>query len=174
MKSEVFTPRLIFITCVIIVAVIIRLLPHWPNFTPVAAIALFGGTYITRKWLAFIIPLMIMFISDLIIGLHNYMIAVYAAFAITVAIGLILRLKTNILTVISAALISSILFFLITNFAVWYSSSFYAQDVNGLITCFAAGIPFFHYSVLGDLFYCTLLFGSFYLVQIKFPALQKI
>jgi hypothetical protein len=173
MITKQITPRFIFVISIILIAVVMRLIPHLPNFTPVAAIALFGGTYISRKWLAFFIPIIIMFISDSIIGLHSYIIPVYISFAITVSIGLILRKKTNIWTVAGASLASSILFFIITNFAIWYISPFYTQNMAGLMTCYTAGIPFFNYSVLGDLFYNALFFGGFYFAQVKFPILAK-
>ncbi len=115
-----------------------------------------------------------MLISDCIIGFHNYLIAVYIGFAIAVGIGMILRKKTNLWTVAGASLGSSLIFFLITNFAVWLGSPFYSQDIAGLLTCYTAGIPFFNNGVLGDLFYNTVFFGGFYLAQHRFPILAKV
>jgi hypothetical protein len=174
MATKQITPRFIFVVSLVFIAVAMRLIPHWPNFTPVAAIALFGGTYISRKWLAFLIPIAAMLISDAIIGFHNYLISVYVCFAIAVGIGLLLRNKVNVWTVGGASLFSSVLFFLITNFAVWLGSPFYSQDITGLINCYALGIPFFNNGVLGDLFYNMVFFGGFYLAQLKFPVLARI
>ena len=93
MKYKSINPRFIVVFSVILVAALIRLLPHWPNFTPIAAMALFAGTYFDRKQYAFAIPIAAMFISDLVIGLHANMPAVYMSFAITVLIGIaIMRL----------------------------------------------------------------------------------
>ena len=112
MNTKQITPRFIYVVSVILIAVTMRLIPHLPNFTPIAAIALFGGVYISKKWLAFLIPMLAMFLSDCMIGFHTYLFSVYISFAITVAIGLLLRKKTNIWSVVGASLVSSILFFL--------------------------------------------------------------
>jgi len=151
-----------------------RLIPHWPNFTPIAAMALFGGAYFERKYLAFIIPLAALFISDLLLGLHGYLISVYLSFIIIAGIGLLLRNRIKIGSVLLATLVSSLLFFVVTNFAVWIGSPFYPQNLTGLIECYAAGLPFLNNGVLGDLFYNTIFFGSFYLAQLRFPVLAKV
>lgn len=183
MNSKIFTPRFLFVAFMILAAAAMRLIPHWPNFTPVAAIALFGGAYMTRKAFAFIIPFAAMLLSDLIIGFHGYMIAVYFSFAIAVTIGVLIRNNIKFVTVIGASLTSSVLFFLITNFAVWLGSPFYPQSVAGLMECYAAGLPFFNDSslgisffsneILGGLFYNGLFFGAFALARYRFPALVK-
>jgi len=83
MDKKFFTPRMILVFTAIIAAVVMRLMPHWPNFTPVAAIALFGGAYINRKYLAFLLPVAAMLISDLFLGFHSAMIAVYIGMMIS-------------------------------------------------------------------------------------------
>jgi hypothetical protein len=183
MNKKIITPRLVFIISIIIIAATMRLIPHWPNFTPIAAIALFGGTKLNKKWLAFLIPISAMLLSDLIIGFHNYIIPVYLCFAITVVFGIYISKNTKTHKIIFASLISSVLFFLITNFAVWLGSPFYTQDFNGLMACYAAGlvflndssfgISFFMNGLLGDLFYNTIFFGAFYLASLRFPVLAK-
>lgn len=174
MNNKIFTPRIIVVLCMIIAAAIARLIPHWPNFTPVAAIALFGGTYINRKYLAFLVPVIAMLLSDLVIGFHSFMIAVYASFLLTVVIGFVIRRKPGILSIAAGSLISSVLFFLVTNFAVWMLTPAYSSSFSGLITCYVAGIPFFSNGIIGDLFYNALLFGSFYTITSRFPALQRV
>ena len=179
--SKLFTPRFIFVLVVIVSAAAMRLIPHWPNFTPIAAMALFGGVYMSRKALAFVIPLVAMFISDLILGLHSSMIAVYAAFSITVGIGMLLAKNPKVLNIAAASITSTVIFFLITNFAAWLSSpELYPQTFSGLIAAYVAGlaflndgngISFFLNSLLGDLFYTTVFFGVFYLARLKFPVL---
>lgn len=140
MNKKTFTPRFIFIISIIIVAASMRIIPHWPNFTPIAAIALFGGTKLNKKWLAFLLPITAMLLSDLIIGIHNYIIPVYLCFAITVLLGISISKNIKTYKIILVSLVSSILFFLITNFAVWVGSPFYSQDFNGLMVCYAAGL----------------------------------
>jgi len=172
MENKFFTSRMIFVITAILVAVVMRLIPHWPNFTPVAAIAIFGGAYINRKALAFILPIIAMLISDLIIGFHTTMIAVYAGMIAAVGIGMLLRNRVKAGNVAIASVSSSVIFFLITNFAAWYTGLMpYSRDFSGIIQSYVAGIPFFSYSLVGDLFYSTVLFGSFYLVSRRVPSM---
>ncbi len=183
MKYKSINPRFIVIISVIIVAALIRLLPHWPNFTPIAAMALFAGTYLDRKHLAFAIPVAAMFISDLVIGLHPAMPAVYLSFAITVAIGIYLRNKVSIRSVLLASFSSSVIFFLITNFAWWIGSPYYPQTFAGLVQCYIAGlvffrdatygISFFMNDLLATVFFSSAFYGAYYLAQMRFPVLDR-
>jgi len=174
MNKTSVTPRFLVIVTVIFTAAFMRLIPHWPNFTPIAGIALFGGTYIGRKHLAFIIPLAAMLLSDIFLGLHQTMLAVYISFALIVGIGFLLRKRVSAFTVLSASIISSLLFFLVTNFAAWQSGMMpYPMNFNGLIECYAAGLPFLNNGILGDLFYNTVFFGGFYFITQKYPQLAR-
>ncbi len=191
MQSKILTPKFIFVTMAILLAAISRLLPHPPNFTPIAAMALFGGAGMVNKKFAFIIPLLAMFISDCIIqlisgtGFHNTMFFVYACFALTVWLGFRLRENNTAGRTILLSVISACIFFIVTNLATWWfegtnGAPLYTHDLSGLISCFVAAIPFYNNSVfgsfflntiLGDLFYCGILFGSLYFAKSKFPAL---
>ena len=164
------TPRFLFISGIILIAALSRLLPHLPNFTPITAIALFSGAYLSKRF-AFIIPIAAMLIADFIIGFHGTMWAVYLSISLITLMGLGLASKIKIVTVLGYALASSILFFVITNFAVWIGNPYYSQDITGLATSYIAAIPFLSYTLLGDLFYSGILFGSFYLVHSRFPLL---
>lgn len=178
MTTKLITPRFLFITAIILVASITRVFPHIPNFTPIAAMALFGGVYYSIKAMAFIMPLLAMAISDVLLeittgwGFHNTMIYVYASFVLTTIIGLMIKEKVSIKSVAAGSLISSVLFFIITNFGVWAASGF-VGGVSGLSTTYVLGIPFFGPTLAGDLFFNSILFGAFYLVQQKAPSLVK-
>ena len=172
--KKYISPNFIFIISIIIVGVFSRLIPHLPNFTPVAAIALFGGTFINKKFLAFIIPFVILLISDILIGFHGYMLSVYVSFAITVTLGFQVRKKVGITSVLTASLISSVLFYVITNVAVWYGSPFFAQDISGLIKCYIVAIPFFNNSMFGDLFFSSIFFSIYILACRRFTILSKV
>lgn len=175
MIEKFFTPKMMLILIAIIGAASMRLIPHWPNFTPVAAIALFSGAHINKRSLAFLIPLAAMFVSDLILGFHSTMIAVYAAFGITVVAGILLTNRIKAGNVVLASLFSSVIFYLITNFGSWISGMMpYPKDFTGLMQAYAAGIPFFNNGLLGDLFFSTVLFGGFYLIGLRFPKLIKV
>ena len=191
MQSKIITPRFLFVSAAILLAAISRILPHPPNFTPIAAMALFGGAGLSDKKFAFIIPLLAMFISDCVlqavsgIGFHNTIFFVYGSIVITVAMGFMLRNNNSAGRTILFSVLSAIIFFIVTNFATWWlegtnGAPLYAHTLQGLITCFAAAIPFYSNSifgsfflntVMGDLFYCGILFGSFYLAKSRFPAL---
>jgi hypothetical protein len=174
MKNMKINPRLSVIIGVIVFGALMRLIPHWPNFTPIAAMALFGGAYLQKKHLAFIIPLAALFVSDLILGLHSWMIPVYISFAVVVGIGIMLRNRIKFGTVLLATLSASVMFFIVTNFSVWLVSPFYTKDIAGLLTCYTAGLPFLNNGLLGDLFYSGVFFGAFYLAQLRFPVLAKV
>jgi hypothetical protein len=168
------TPRFLVLAGMILIAAFTRLIPHPPNFTAIAAMALFGGAYFSRKSLAFAVPLIAMFFSDMIIGFHQGMYAVYLSFIFIVMIGLTLKNKKKAGNVFLASVSASVLFFVITNFAQWLSYPLYSKDIAGLIACYVAAIPFFHYTLLGDLFFVGALFGLFELAKMKFPQLAKV
>ena len=172
--NEIFTPKLIVIAFIILFAAVMRLVPHYPNFTPIAAIALFAGAHLGKRWLSYFVPLFALFISDLILGFHSFMIPVYLSFALVVLLGSGIGNKLRIPTILGASVASSLLFFLITNFAVWAMSPYYPQTFAGLMQSFTMAIPFFHTSLLGDLFYNTVFFGGFYLLQVRYPSLVSV
>jgi hypothetical protein len=174
---------LFFIISVIIAGAFFRFIPHWPNFTPIAAMALFGGAYLGRKHLAFLIPFAAMFVSDLVLGLHKDMWAVYLAFGLTVMIGTWIRSNVKFANVMAASLASSVIFFLLTNFGSWLASPFYPQTFGGLMQCYIAGLAFFNNGSLGmsfflneiagALFYNGLFFGSYAIARQWFPKLAR-
>ncbi len=139
-----------------------RLLPHPANFAPIAAIAIFGGLYLPKRW-AIILPVIAMFVSDIFIGFYDLriMLAVYGSFAVVGLIGLLVRKNKKAATVIGGTILGSILFFIITNFAVWAFGSMYTHSFAGLIQCYNMAIPFFKNTLLGDLFYTGILVGAF-------------
>ncbi|MEO6882574.1 MAG: DUF6580 family putative transport protein [Bacteroidia bacterium] len=177
--KTIVNPRFIFISAAVFAAALTRLLPHPYNFTPIGAIALFGGMRFENKKLAFIIPLLAMFLSDVMLqlisgtGFHNTMIFVYGSFALISVIGIQMRNTTKAGNIIALSLLSSILFFAITNFGVWAQTGFLAGSA-GLLTTYVSGIPFFGRTVCGDLFFNAVLFGSFFYAQLKFPILSKV
>jgi len=174
MNSKTITPKFIIITGMIFIAAFVRLIPHPPNFAPIAAMALFGGAYFTKRWVAFLIPLVAMFITDLILGFHSTMWAVYLSFVLIVGIGMLMIKQKKVSNIFLASVSASVLFFVITNFAVWAFGIYYPKGLSGLAASYTAAIPFFHYTLLGDLFFVTLMFGSFELVKTKYPQLVKV
>jgi len=158
-----FTIALIFI----LIGVSLRLLPHPPNFAPILAIALFGGVYLSRK-IAFILPIAAVAISDIFIGYYEIklMIFVYASFLICVLLGFWLKRYKRWYTIGGSAILSAVLFFLITNFAVWAFTPWYAKTISGIIQCYLLALPFFRNTLLGNLFYVTVFFGSYEIIEV--------
>lgn len=157
-------------------AALSRLLPHPYNFSPVAAMALLGGAVFTRKSLAFLLPLGALFLSDLCFQLFTPVpgfygggqLINYGAFALIVALGWILIPRLHARNVVIASLAASTLFFLVSNLATWIfagGTAPYTRDAAGLLNTFVLGIPFFGNTLLGDLFYCGVLFGSYALIR---------
>ena len=164
-------PKLLTIGSMIIAAGIIRLLPHPPNFTPIFAMALFGGAYLSKKKMAFMLPLAAMLISDLFIGFHSLMLVVYGAIALITALGFLLKNRVRPSTVIGTSLLGSIIFYLISNFAVWTMLGTYPPTAAGLVSSYIAALPYLKNSLISGLFYSALMFGSFELAKRRFPVL---
>jgi len=180
------SPGPLVLCALIVLAALTRLLPHPPNFSPVEAIALFGGAYFASRAWALAVPLIAMLLSDFLLGLIRggvyleyfvsaHFLAVYACIALSTVLGFGLRGRVGGVRVLGYALTGSVLFFLATNFAVWLTAS--PLDAHpacnaGLLPCYVAGIPFFQWTLLGTLFYSALLFGGFTLLRRRLPALR--
>lgn len=171
--------RLTTLTTIVLATALFRLVPHWPNFTPIAALALFGAATFERKWLGLAIPMAAMLLSDALIGFHGSMGGVYVSFGLLWLLGLWMLNRTPTAgRIATASVSSSILFFLITNFAVWYGSTYYPQTAAGLMNCYVAGLAFYNGTsfflngLLGDLFFSGMLFGGYYLLQQRFTVLR--
>ena len=135
-----------------------RIIPHPPNFTPVIAIAVFMP-YLTRNlYSAMLVPLSAMFVSDLYLGFHSSMFWVYTSILLgTILSQYTISMKKTYVHLGSNALLSSTIFFIVTNFAVWMSGSMYPLTIDGLLLCYTMAIPFFGNTLAGTLFYVSLL-----------------
>lgn len=157
--------RFLFIFSLIILAALSRLLPHPPNFTPVGAIALFAGNTLPRRW-SYFIPLIVMLVSDFFIGYHYLMIPVYLALMVNVFIGENIK-RSHILF---GSFVGSLFFFVLTNFAVWLMYDI--RSVSTMIECYVLAIPFYKYSLAGDLIFTTVIFGILAFSENRFPVLR--
>ena len=166
------TPRLLAILIAILAAAALRVAPHPPNFTPIGAMALFSGAQIGRRPLAFVAPLGAMLLSDAFIGFHALMPYTYGSMALVVLLAWVALKRVSPLRVGGAAVASSVLFYLITNFGVWMQLGTYPHTPAGLIACYVAAIPYFQNTLAGDLFYSALLFGGFALAVHFMPRLR--
>ena len=157
--------RNLIIITMVLMAVATRLLPHPPNVAPITGIALFAGHQFGNKRLAFIIPILCMFISDLFLGFHSTLPFVYLAFISISFLGIFSRNIHN-----GTILTSSTIFFIVTNFGVWLLG--YPNTLAGFISCYTLAIPFFVNTILGDLFFTHSLNYSFNKIEKKYPNLS--
>jgi len=135
-----------------------RLIPHPPNFTPILATAIFTPYIIKDKWIAMSIPLLAMFIADIFIGFHPYMLWIYGAIGISTLLSYwSMRFNKKYMQLAIMTLVSSILFFIITNFGVWTIWDYYPKTINGLLLCYTMAIPFFQNTLLGTIIYTAII-----------------
>ncbi|MFA6047626.1 MAG: DUF6580 family putative transport protein [Parcubacteria group bacterium] len=153
--------KIVAVAILIIVGISYRLFPHPPNFAPVAAISLFSGFYFRRYFI--LIPIVIMLISDAFIGFYDWklMAVVYSSFLLVSLIGIIMRKNKSVVALLGCSLAGSFLFFILTNFAVWAFAPWYSHNTRGLYECYLMAVPFFKNTILGDLFYSSVIFGVY-------------
>ena len=169
MKKNIF-----LFTLLIAIGIAGRMLPHVWNTTPMLAVILFGSTYLGKKYSALTL-LIIMGISDFFLGTYQWqiMISVYLSFGLACFAGDFIKKYKGIATIIATPLAFSILFYLVTNWAVWQFSPLYNHSFQGLIDSYTMAIPFFKNSLTGDLVYTVLLFGTYEACMALIPALKK-
>ncbi len=161
------------------------------NFTPIGAMALFGGAYFMNRGRAYLFPLLTLFVSDVVLmqtvySEHSNGILyadwywTYAAFGLMVWIGTVLIKKVSFKNVIISGLLAGLVHFIIADFGVWLGGGMdvttgmpYTRDLAGLIKCYTLAIPFFKNMVAGNLIYSAILFGGFELAKTRFAILAK-
>lgn len=176
--------RFTLLTAFIILAAFSRMVPHMANLSPLAAIGLFGAAHFSKKWQAFLIPVLATWLSDLF--LNNVVYASYypeftwfytgfywqyASYLLITLAGLFMLKKVNLQNIIGGSLASVAIFFMVSNFGSWIGNPAYPQNFNGLMICYLAGIPFIKGTLLGSILYSAILFGSFAFTQKQFPSL---
>ncbi len=143
-----------FLIGFVLLTVWFRLIPHPPNVAPITALALFSGASFRNKWFSIVFPLISMILSDIVLGFSSISLWVYSAFILITMFSWITKeLKWT------SVLISSFIFFIVSNFGVWVLS--YPHTIEGLITCYTMAIPFFGYSILGDMAWSLIIFGLY-------------
>lgn len=178
--------KLIFASGLVLLAALSRLVPVIPNFSPVYALALFAGAVLGNRILAISVPVFAMLLSDLaleffsdsllgyhVTGFHSTMYAVYLSLIISVLIGELFIKNVRVLNIIFGALISSIVFFVLTNLAVWVEGVYYETTFAGLAKCFEMAIPFFRNTVASSLVFSAVLFGCYELAVKYVPAFKN-
>ncbi|MGL5890295.1 MAG: DUF6580 family putative transport protein [Bacteroidia bacterium] len=178
-----FSQRTLFIILAIAFGALSRLLPHPPNFTAIGAIALFGGAYLTNRYLAILVPVLAVWFSDVVLSNTVYAQAgqfvwfyegawlQYLSTALCAVLGIVMMNRINVQRFVGGSVATALLFFVLTNLGVWYGSAMYAQTLGGLAACFIAALPFLGWALLGNLFFGGILFGGFELAGRRFPKL---
>lgn len=146
----------------IIIGILLRFIPHTANFTPVAAIAIFAGVYLNKKQ-ALIVPLLLMVLSDIFLGMHNVVIFTWGSFVLVTLLGVWAKNHKTFKAVTSTSIVSSVLFYLITNFGVWIMG-WYPQTAKGLLDCYILGLPFLRTFTVATLVYVAVFFGVYELI----------
>jgi hypothetical protein len=157
---------MILVVAILLIGILARFIPHAPNFTPVLALALFGGVYLKRSY-AVIVPLALMMATDLFLGLHPMIAFTWGSVLVISWIGLKVRESMNVKTVLLGSVASAVLFFVVTNFGVWLVH--YPRTWEGFVSCYTLAVPFFRGTLVSTLLYAVMLFGGYELLasQIK-------
>ena len=163
-KKRNMRKEILFAIGIVAIALLSRFIPHPPNFTPILAIALFGGAIFKNKAIAYAVTLGSMFVADLFLGLHESLWAVYLCLALFVFIGTNVKRK-NSKSITLSAIASSVIFFLVTNFSVWAFTTLYSQNFSGLMTSYSMALPFFKWNLLSTLLYSGAIFGAYNLLE---------
>ena len=156
--------NLLSLALFILIGVLSRVIPHPWNFTGITAMALFAGLLAKENKFLFLAPLASLFVSDLILGFHNTMVFTYLGFALVSIISIQVngkditsfvtsKLKKQLVSVLGLSVSGSFIFYLVSNFGVWFSTDMYPKTFVGLLECYLAGIPFAKNQLLGDLVY---------------------
>ena len=154
----------LIIPLIIILVAILRLIPHPPNFTPIIAMGLFSGCYVKNRSIALVVPISAMFISDIFLGLHLTIYWVYGSLLLVTILGRVLVRDVNFKNCMISAFSGAVVFFIVTNFGVWFSSSFYPNTFSGILACYTMALPFFSNTLLSSFIYSGIMFGGYELI----------
>lgn len=171
MKSNPSTSTLAIIALIAFAAVS-RFIPHPANFTAIGAIALFGAARMQQRWLGLSISLLAMLISDAFMP-FGYNPWVYASFLAIGVLGFSLRNTNKTGAILGVSVLSSLIFFAISNFGVWASAALYPTTFEGLVMCYTAAIPFFWNTLAADLFFNSILFGAYAWIGSRYLVSKK-
>lgn len=165
---------LALVAFLVVLDVVARLLPHAPGFLPVAASGFFAARMLRIPPLAVVVPVLAMVLSDAMLPGEDWRIQLvgFAAIAIPAVAGILTRRWTGVLPVVATVASCSVLFFVLSNGAVWAFSGMYPLTLSGLTQCYVLALPFLEKTLMGDLFWTGVLFGGAWLVQ-HGPALAR-
>ena len=153
--------KYLFCAFLLLIGVLFRIIPHAPNFTPMLTIALMSGLYLKNRF-SILIPILIMLISDLFLGSHVTAPWVYLSLLMIFLIGRLL--KDTALNILLSSVFSAVLFFVVTNFGVWFSGG-YSYSLQGLITCYVMALPFFKNTLMSTVLFSGVFYSLYYFLD---------
>ncbi len=175
----------IAVSLIVLIVSFLRIIPHIHNFSPIIALAIFGAFHYKYKSLSYGVPLLALWVSDILINNFIYNLSgnfelfydgfywQYLSYIIIIFISINFRnKKISGINIIYLTFLTSIIFFIITNFGFWLNSNLYSNNFNGLIQCYLAAIPFFKGTLYGAFFYTPIIFGLYYFLQKKLAILR--
>ncbi len=160
----------------LVIAVVSRVIPHIPNFTPIESIALFSGAYLASKRLSFILPIIGIYLADLVLNntiyrsffpdsesfiwISGYMVWTFISMLGIIGLGHLLKNRLKPINILGFSVLGSVMFFIVSNFGAWAGSTVYPKSITGIMECYTMAIPFFRNSLLSNLMFTAILFGS--------------
>ena len=186
MKSLQNKKGILLILVMILLAALSRLIPHPSNFTAIGAMTLFGSAYYSKKYFAFLAPLIAMWLSDLAINnviyaeyyenfvwFQSFQLYSFLSITLIAILGFVLFKKVSIKNIAIGTLLAPTLFFIVSNFGSWMSPmALFPKTFDGLIQTYAAGIPFYRNNIMGTMVFSIVMFGVYYLITQKFSKLS--
>ena len=141
---------------IIIILAFSRLIPHPPNFTPIISMALLSGYFFSSIYLAIIILIFSLLVSDFFLGFYENMIFIYFTILFIILVFFNISYKINFKNLYLYSFMGAFIFYLITNFSVWATGSLYEKSFSGLVQCYFLALPFFKNTLISTLFYSYL------------------
>ena len=157
-NSNFVTKKDFFPIILILILAMSRLIPHPPNFTPVISVAIMSGYLFRNIYLSFVVLITSMILADAFIGFYENMLFVYLSLLLIAYIFYKISGKINLKNLFIYGFFGSVIFYLISNFGVWYFGNLYEKNFNGLIECYFLAIPFFKNTVLSTIFFTYITF----------------
>lgn len=171
---------ILFVLFLIGIGIMSRLLPHPSNFTAIGTMALFSGFSFRSNKFLIVVPFLSLALSDAVLGFYAGALYVYVGFAVGMALSFLyfakqasLSFKSRSLSIAGLSIVSSFLFFLITNFGVWIGSAMYPQNMSGLMESYVMGLPFLFNQMAGNLVYGAAVFGVYEYVSSSKSAVEQ-
>ena len=176
--------KISIIVALVLAAGLMRLIPNTNGFVPVTAATVFAAAFIGRKGWAVLLPIFSVWATDLVLNNTIYSsyfdgfawftpgsVFQFSAYALISLLGFQVGQNASSARIGGFSILSSLIFFLVTNFGVWVSGGIYLKDFTGLMECYAMGLPLLERSLIADVLFAQVLFQGFSLAQKRFPAL---